>query len=428
MARLRFALLLAILTLCTASPGWPQTKPFPAEKGDGQKGPEKADKAEEALPFLELRAPRGGYPGSLVFSQDGKMIASGAGSAILIWNAEDGKEMVRLQLPQKSYSCNMVFASDAKTLITCGYQDSKMRIFDVKTGKQTHEFRQPRPGGHFLGFSADGKRMATHAQGFFKGVDVFEADTGKLLLELAEPEDCRGVDFSADGKFIATVSSERRGLRIWDSRTGRMVKQVSAGDGKLPGAFAFVKFSPDGKFLVTGGHCTDARVWNVETGKQLCSLGESFAIRTFSPDSSSVLAANGNGASLYNLVAEKIVCSFNLNTRQAGFACFSPDFKTVAVIAESTMDGEASTGPNGQGSVFLFRVPARAFRPAAANIDDGPLENTVGRHEHRQRSASASRAQGLSRRPQAGRCSGGEEHRAGQQGSPDANGKMDRHL
>jgi hypothetical protein len=305
------------------------------------------------------------------------MIASGAGSAIMIWNAEDGKELVRLQLPKKSYSHNMVFAADAKTLIVCGSQDDMMRIFEVKTGKQTHEFRQPRPGNHFLGFSADGKRMAAHARGFFKGVDIFEADTGKLLLELAEPEDCRGVDFSADGKLIATVSGERRGLRIWDSQTGQLVKQVSAGDGKLPGAFAFVKFSPDGKFLVTGGHCTDARVWNIATGKQLCSLGESYAIRTFAPNGASLLVANGNGASLYHLVAEKVVCSFNLNqfARQAHFACFSPNFKIVAVIAESSQDGEASSGPNGQGSVFLFRVPAKAFEPAAANIDDGPLED-----------------------------------------------------
>src|SRR5271169_4905892 len=99
MARLRFALPLAILTLCTASPGWAQDKPFPPEKVGGQKGPEKADKVEEASPFLELRAPKGGYPGGLVFSQDGKMIASGAGSAVLIWNTADGKELVRIQLP-----------------------------------------------------------------------------------------------------------------------------------------------------------------------------------------------------------------------------------------------------------------------------------------------------------------------------------------
>jgi WD40 repeat protein len=375
MARWRYALGLAILTWCTASPSWAQEKPFPGEKG--KQMPEKAANALEVAPFLELRAPRGGYPGGLVFSQDGKLIASGAGSAITIWNAEDGKELARLQLPKKSYSFNMVFASDAKTLIVCGYEDDMMRIFEVRTGKQTHEFRQPRPGGQFLGFSADGKRMAAQARGFRKGVDIFEADTGKLLLHLAEPEDCGGVDFSVDGKLIATVSREQRGLRVWDSRTGKMVKQVSAGDGKLPGALVVVKFSPDGKFLVTAGHCTDARVWHIATGKQLCSLGESCALRTFAPNSSSLLAANGNGASLYHLVAEKVVCSFNLNpvARQAYFACFSPDFKIVAVIGESTLGGEASNGPNGQGSVFLFRVPAKAFEPTAANIDDGPLEN-----------------------------------------------------
>jgi hypothetical protein len=151
-----------------------------------------------------------------------------------------------------------------------------------------------------------------------------------------------------------------------------MVKQISAGDGKLPGAFAFVRFSPDGKFLATGGHNADAKVWNAQTGKLLRTLDSSYAIRTFSPDGQSVLHAHRHGAAIHNLIAERDVCLFRPPVQGILFTCFSPDFKRVAAVAPSSNGGIESSAENGQGSIYVFNVPARAFDPS--RFDDAPLD------------------------------------------------------
>jgi WD40 repeat protein len=339
------------------------------------RGQEKVvDKVEVSLPIRELRAPRGPLTTPVVYSRDGKLLAVGAGKDVVLWNTTDGKEVARIQLPYKPVQCHLIFATDGKTLIMSGQGDSKLRFFDVKTGQQVREYRQPRPGHHFLAFSPDAKYVVYHGTTFFKGVDVFELATGKWLLPLDEPEDCRGCDFSSDGKLLATISGTQRGLRLWDLATGKLRKQISAGDGGSPGAYAYVKFSPDGKFLVTGGHNADTKVWDIATAKVLRTLDNGYELRTFAPDGQSVLSVTRNQAALHHLSAEKDICIFQPPVKRSYFACFSPDFQRVAVLAPSSAGGLDLSANDGQASVYLFRVPPKAFDPAAANFDDAPLE------------------------------------------------------
>src|SRR5262249_3959646 len=150
----------------------------------------------------------------------------------------------------------------------------------------------PRPGGHFLAFSGDGKRVAYNGEKFFRGVDVFDTATGDPVFQIDEG-DVRGCDFSRDGKLIATITGNERRISIWDADTGRLVKQISPGDSKPAGAYAFARFSPDGKFLATGGHNADAKIWHVESGKLIRTLDNSYSLRSFSPDNQSVLHAHG---------------------------------------------------------------------------------------------------------------------------------------
>src|SRR5262249_19566897 len=151
----------------------------------------------------------------------------------------------------------------------------------------------------------------------------------KKVLEIA-CEDCRGCAFSADGKLIATHSSNG-GVHIWDAATGKLVKQLKA-NGKFAAApNTFVAFSSDGTFLVSGGQAAEtAEVWNLKTGKVVCTISGKAFFRSafFAPgNSQSVVCveAGMDTAFLYHLVAEKVVHRFNPPARLAHFAGFSPD-------------------------------------------------------------------------------------------------------
>jgi WD40 repeat protein len=279
--------------------------------------------AQENIPHREIPGPRP-RPGEranfshldqVVFTSDGTKMAAGAGANVIIWNVADGKKIVRLQLPEPQIYHRLCFMDGGKSLVWCGREDPMIRIFDVVTGRQLREFRQPNGGGRgkhfssrFRTFSPEGKRVAFNGPSFFEGLDVLDVTTGKIIVRIKEQKDCRGCAFSPNGKQIAAHSASG-GVHIWDTETGKLVRELRADDRFAGGAFKFATYSPDSKFLATGGHTRAALdVWNTDTGKLLCSLPTKgfFYSVAFAQDSQSVLCAEAGGqAYLYHLVAEK---------------------------------------------------------------------------------------------------------------------------
>jgi WD40 repeat protein len=64
------------------------------------------------------------------------------------------------------------------------------------------------------------------------------------------------VAVSPDGRWVATAVHLGDTLKIWDARTGKLVRQLMQGGGR-----GFCEFSPDGKWLATG--LDGNRLWAV---------------------------------------------------------------------------------------------------------------------------------------------------------------------
>jgi hypothetical protein len=346
--------------------------PAPAARGQGNPA--------ERFEYREIRAPQG-HVEHVVFSRDGSQMAAGAGASVVVWDVAGGKVIQRMQLPEKQIYHRLVFSTDGKTLIWNGREDPMVRVFDVKTGKQVREFRQlhgnNREGfsSYFLAYSPDGRRAAFHGATFFRGLDVHDLASGKVVLQL-DVQDCRCCDFSADGKLITTHSSNG-GVHVWEAATGQLVRELRPNDKIAGTAYCFVAFSPDAKFLATSSPIERTlQVWSLQTGKLTCTLPDKVYYRTafFSRDNLSLLyVPDSTGrALLYNLLAEKAVYHFDPPHRLSHFAAFSPDGKRVAVIGPSSEGG--GSGVAGQLSIYLYELPARALNPAAAHVDDAALD------------------------------------------------------
>ncbi|MCL2709916.1 MAG: WD40 repeat domain-containing protein [Planctomycetaceae bacterium] len=99
------------------------------------------------------------------------------------------------------------------------------------------------------------------------------------------------IAFSLDGKKVVTGSNGTT-ARVWDVESGRELKKL---EGHTSTVWA-VAFSPDGKTVVTGSEDGTARIWDAESGKELKKLaGHVGAVRSvaFSPDGKKIVTGSG---------------------------------------------------------------------------------------------------------------------------------------
>jgi WD40 repeat protein len=87
-----------------------------------------------------------------------------------------------------------------------------------------------------------------------------------------------GVSFSPDGKYV--ISGGGLSAQVWDAKTGLEVSRMTHDY-----VIISVTFSPDGKYAASGDDKT-ARVWEVMTGREVARITHDNLVNSiaFSPD------------------------------------------------------------------------------------------------------------------------------------------------
>ena len=291
---------------------------------------------------LALLAGHEGGVGSVAFSPDSQTLASGGYGEILLWDVETGKILKSFK-GHKGWVA-VGFPDDGKTLISLS-TDGSVRFRDITTGQEKRVFQVTPSHGIIKFFYALIGRDATSwhihldkinengilALGYRKGViQLKDATTGKHLKTLRGHKDyVNQLTISPDGSLLA-VDIFNAPLSLWDIATGRQLKTLGE-SGSLGGKF---EFSKEGKtFIYQTFHGIE--LWDVATGALRATLGKDkpeINVLTFSPDAKTFVGASSDGTIRFwdaDTGAELSVLTAG-HTQGINALAFSPDGNTLA--------------------------------------------------------------------------------------------------
>jgi WD40 repeat protein len=139
-------------------------------------------------------------------------------------------------------------------------------VWDLRSGRELH--RVDHDGSVVaLALARSGRAVASADMG--GSVVVWAPDSG---VEYARVSDAAAaVAFSPDETLLATASGAS-GVNLWNSDRGQLITRAGHGDAGYARDDAVVGFSPDGRWLASARPDDTARVWDVETLKEVARL------------------------------------------------------------------------------------------------------------------------------------------------------------
>jgi WD40 repeat protein len=155
----------------------------------------------------------------VTFSADGRMMAVAVGYNLVLWNLAEPSAPVRhAEIALGTTTFTAAFSPDGSTLAIGAGWGGEATLWDIADVGQPHRlvsFAGNDSTVTWLGFSPDGRSLATGGIGEAQVFDVTDRRTPIRYVTMAGPEvESRDLEFSPDGRHLATAGSWS--VELWD--------------------------------------------------------------------------------------------------------------------------------------------------------------------------------------------------------------------
>lgn len=246
----------------------------------------------EEIKVLEIFPGQHGIPGVYLppytFSPDGHHAIKIDGLTLIVSEILTGNAIAQVRLANENFEMEQISLSADGRYLAQGSKDGHLSVWDTTTGVEI--FYQEYNGKWVtpLSFTADGRYLAL-AVG--STVYVWDVINGREISLMVNNAPMFSAAFSPDGKYLISGGDDLT-AHIWDPFTGIEIAHYYQGS-----RVQSVAFSPDGKYAAfTGG--SSVLVWDVINGKEIKRIASYAAKVFFSSDGKYMLLGEYNNPAL----------------------------------------------------------------------------------------------------------------------------------
>jgi len=169
--------------------------------------------------------------------------------------------------------------------------------------------------------------------------------------------------FSPDGRLLATATFHTNTVKLWETATGRELRNLSAGGQNTSSMSPVFAFSPDSRLLAAAGGNNTVKVWEVANGREAQTLtgGQAsfmnafgFTYVAFSADGKKLVAIS-DAVRVWDTSSWKETVSLQM-------ADINPSGMTGGVGGALSADGNQLARVNGDKIQFIDLVSGRETR------------------------------------------------------------------
>lgn len=175
------------------------------------------------------------------------ILSGGQGGTLILWDRATGKSICHLVGHERMFALTGVaFSNDSRNAISAS-QDDSVRTWDLATCKQLSAVENKAYSGGPIAMAISSNLAASHEVDR-KTIVLWELGSGREILKMSgHTMEIREIKFSPDGRRIISGGQDKR-LLTWDVATGELIREQL-----MPTEITSMAISRTGKFALVGG-------------------------------------------------------------------------------------------------------------------------------------------------------------------------------